>query len=59
MRFCHSARAAERAAFVSLAVNQVAVEVEMVVDIGVEGSEFLQAFHLPEPLHRSLSSSER
>jgi len=36
----------------------VAVLVEMVVDRGVNGGEFLQGLYVPEPRHRSFSSSE-
>ena len=38
---------------------EVAVEIEVVVDRGVDGSEFLQGLDVPEPGHRSFSSSER
>ena len=32
---------------------------EVVVDVGVDRGELLQALHLPEPEHRALSSPER
>ena len=47
------------AGLVSLSVDEVAFEVKVVVDVGVYRGELLQALHLPEPEHRSLSSSER
>jgi hypothetical protein len=36
----------------------VAFLIEMVMDRGMGGSEFLQGFDIPEFRHRSLSSSE-
>ena len=44
---------------VGLSVDEVAFEVEVIVDVGVDGGALLQALHLPEPQHRPLSSSER
>ena len=41
------------------AAVEMAVVVEMVMDRGVGGSEFLQRFDVPKLGHRSLSSSER
>ena len=38
---------------------EVAVVVEVVMDRGLGGGEFLQRPFVPEPLHRSFSSSER
>ena len=40
------------------AVNKMTVEVEVVVDRGVDGDEFLQGRHVPEFGHRSFSSPE-
>jgi hypothetical protein len=37
----------------------MAVLVEMIVERGMGGGEFLQGFDVPEPRHRPLSSSER
>jgi len=37
---------------------EVAFLIEVVVDGGVDGSEFLQASHLPEAQHRTFSSSK-
>ena len=37
---------------------QVAVLVEVIVDRGVGGGEFLEGFYIPEPSHRSFSSPE-
>ena len=42
-----------------IAAIEVAVLVEVVVDRGVGGSEFLQGPYVPELRHRSFSSSER
>jgi hypothetical protein len=42
----------------NLAAGEVAVEVEMVVDRGVSGSELLKGLYVPEARHRSFSSSE-
>jgi hypothetical protein len=44
---------------VGLSVDEVAPKVEVVVDVGVDGSKLLERLHLPEPEHRPLSSSER
>jgi len=44
---------------VCLSINEVAFGVEVIVQAGVNGSEFLQRLHLPEPQHRPLPSSER
>ncbi len=38
---------------------EVAVLVEVIVDRGMGGGEFLQGLYVPEPRHRSFSSSER
>ena len=45
--------------FEGLAVVDVAVEIEMVIERSVGRDEFLQVRHSPEPGHRSLSSPER
>ena len=37
----------------------MAVMVEMIVDRGVDGGEFLEGLHIPKLCHRLLSSSER
>ena len=42
-----------------IAAVEVAVVVEVVVDRGMGGGEFLQGLYFPEPRHRSFSSSER
>ena len=42
-----------------VAAGEVAVEVEVVVDRGVDGGELLQGFDIPEPGHRAFPSSER
>ncbi len=42
-----------------VAAIEVAGTVEVVVNRGMGGGEFLQGFHVPEPRHRPLSSSER
>ena len=47
------------AGLVGLSVDEVAFEVEVVVDVGVDRGELLHALHLSEPEHRPLSSSER
>ena len=49
-------RAAE---LVSLAVDDVAFRVEVIVHASVHRGEFLQRLHLSEPQHCTLSSSER
>jgi len=43
---------------VIVSADEVAILVEGVVEGGVDGAELLQCLHLPEPQHRSLSSSE-
>ena len=45
--------------FEMLALREVAIEVEMVADIGMDGGEFLQVAHAAKPHHRPLSSPER
>ena len=45
--------------FVSLAIDEVAFVVEMVVDRGMDGAEFLKGVHPSKPQHSPLSSSER
>lgn len=40
-------------------IDEVAFGIEMIVDIGVEGSELLQCLRLSESQHRPLSSSKR
>ena len=42
-----------------VAAAELTVPIEVVVDRGVNGSEFLQRLDFPEPGHRSFSSSER
>ncbi len=42
-----------------VAAVEVSVEVEMVVDRGMNGGEFLRGFDAPELRRRSFSSSER
>ncbi len=42
-----------------IAAVEVAVVVEVVVDRGLGGGEFLQGLYIPEPRHRSFSSPER
>ena len=44
--------------FESFAAVQVTVEVEMIVDRGMDGGEFLQGLYVPEFRHRTLPSSE-
>ncbi len=41
-----------------ITATEVAVQVEMVVDQGVNGGEFLQGLDVPEFGHRPLSSSK-
>jgi hypothetical protein len=49
-----------QAAFpVSLSIDEMAFLAEMVVERSMDGGEFLQGLHLPEPQHRPFSSSER
>ncbi len=43
----------------NIAVVEVAVVVEVVVDRSMDGSEFLQGLDVPELRHRSFSSPER
>ena len=45
--------------FEDVAGVEVAVKVEVIVDRGMGSSELLESFHVPEPRHRSFSSSER
>ena len=45
------------AGLVSFSVDQVTLEIKMIVDVGMDGSEFLKRFHLPKPQHGPLSSS--
>ena len=42
-----------------VAAVEVAILIEMIMDRGVDGGEFLQGFNVPELRHRPLSSSER
>ncbi len=42
-----------------IAATEMAVLVEMIVDRGVSGSKLLQGLDVPEPGHRSFSSSKR
>jgi len=44
--------------FEGFAAVQVTVEVEMIVDRGMDGGEFLQGLYVPEFRHRTLPSSE-
>ena len=41
------------------AVVEMTVEIEMIVDRGVTGREFLQGFYVPEFRHRPFPSSKR
>jgi hypothetical protein len=43
----------------SFTADEVALLIEVVLDRGVNGAEFLQRLHPPKPEHRTLSSSER
>ncbi len=45
--------------FEDVAVVEVAVVVEVIMDRGVDGGKFLQGLYVPEPRHRILSSPER
>ena len=45
--------------FKSFAAVEMTVEIEMIVDRGANGREFLQGFHVPEFRHRPFPSSER
>ena len=38
---------------------EVAALIEMIMDRGMDGGEFLQGFNVPKFRHRTLSSSER
>ncbi len=42
-----------------IAAVEVAVLVEVVLDLGMGGGEFLKGFYVAQPRHRSFSSSER
>ncbi len=42
-----------------VAAIEVSVLIEMIMDRGVDGGEFLQGLYVPELRHRTLSSSER
>src|SRR5680860_1269027 len=42
-----------------IAAVEVTVLVEVIVDRSMGGGKLLEGFHVPEPLHRSFSSSER
>ena len=44
--------------FEGFAAVQVTVEVEMIVDRGIDGGKFLQGLYVPEIRHRTLPSSE-
>ncbi len=39
-------------------IDEVAFGIEMIVDVGVDGSELLQRLHSSKSEHRSFSSSE-
>jgi hypothetical protein len=41
MSDCHSARAAERRVLLGLSVDEVAFEIDVVVDVGVDRGELL------------------
>jgi len=43
---------------IGLAIDEVAFQVEVIVDAGVDGGELLQRLHLPEALQCPFSSSE-
>ncbi len=43
----------------NVAAIEVTVVVEVVMDRGMGGGEFLQGLDVPKPRHRTLSSSER
>jgi hypothetical protein len=45
--------------FENIATVEMAVLVEVVVERGMGGGEFLQGLYVSEPRHRSFSSSER
>ena len=45
--------------FVSLAGDEMALLIEMVVDLGMNRAEFLQRLHASKPLHGPFSSSKR
>ena len=38
---------------------EVTVEIEMIVDRGMDGGKFLQGLYVPEFCHRTLPSSKR
>ena len=46
------------ARFEMLAFQEVAIEIEVVADIGMDGGEFLQVAHAAKTHHRPLSSPE-
>jgi hypothetical protein len=45
--------------FVNLAGDEMALLIEMVVDLGMNCAEFLQRLHASKPLHGPFSSSKR
>ena len=45
--------------FENVAATEVTIEVEMTMNRSVDGGEFMQSLDVPEPRHRSFSSSER
>ena len=45
--------------FEGLAGVEMTVEIEMIVDRGMDGSELLQGLHVPKFRHRAFSSPER
>ena len=47
------------ALFEGLPINDVAFEIEVIANIGVDRSELLQRLHSSEPAHCALSSAER
>ena len=47
------------ALFEGFAIDDVTFLIEVVGDVGVDRSKFLQGLHAPKPEHRPLSSSER
>ena len=55
----HSAQGGRAIEFEAPAVVKMTFLVEMIVDRGVGGGEFLQGLDVSEPGHRSLSSAER
>ena len=42
-----------------LSIDELALLVEVVVDVGIDRGELLQCLHPLKPQHRSLSSSDR